>query len=738
MILTISDFKDRVRHDIGTLVEKLRTETGRHGSAETQAWRRSLPALSDAFEHKSFDGLHLYFGGRGHLSLEYRLPASFSYADVILLGNHQRRRSAVFIELKDWETRNDRAGCYEGLIERHTGVELHPSEQVKGYADYCRRFHSTVVEHDASVHGCVLFTKDRFTAEYRKSPNDTLTNNFPIFTLDPSDLSVAFPDFFKSRITHPDDEFAEAFERGRYVQRRDFCRQLADQVLQPRASPFVLLDNQRFAFARVLERVENAIFKSDPPRKTVIIIQGPPGCGKSVIAARLWATLVSDQHLPEGNVVITTTSASQSSNWSHVFNLLGDGGKGIIKKANNYFPATTQDVSKLGKKYGDSLGNFARWKENLSLLQNIGWDSRMRDQEMLVSIVDEAHALINPEHSDGRGQHGFHPSLGPQAWHIIRGSVVSIFLLDPEQSFRDRENTAISDIKIWAIGQSAEIPDTIRLDDAQFRCAGSKEYVDWVDALLSSERRSGLKQLAKQWYRSASFEDLDNELLQRNEALETTAVAEEPVPFRLVESRFGFDFRVVDELHTMDRILRQQIAGGATARLAASYARAWKTKGMVFPHSLPSAAMDFCFDADSGGEGVWSRIWNFVPGSGTDYTHFIQAAKGSKISNDPLCEVGCPYAIRGFDFDYIGLLWLSDLVWRGGQWEVNVDLVFETGLARARGRAKKEADPRGKYHRELIAKIAQGYRVLMTRAIKGIYVWFEDEETRSYVSETLS
>jgi predicted RNase H-like HicB family nuclease len=37
------------------------------------------------------------------------------------------------------------------------------------------------------------------------------------------------------------------------------------------------------------------------------------------------------------------------------------------------------------------------------------------------------------------------------------------------------------------------------------------------------------------------------------------------------------------------------------------------------------------------------------------------------MHTDPLCEVGCPYAVRGFDFDYLGLLWLGDLLWGDGR-----------------------------------------------------------------------
>lgn len=103
------------------------------------------------------------------------------------------------------------------------------------------------------------------------------------------------------------------------------------------------------------------------------------------------------------------------------------------------------------------------------------------------------------------------------------------------------------------------------------------------------------------------------------------------------------------------------------------------------------------------------------------------------IAQDPLCEVGCPYAVRGFDFDYVGILWLSDLVWRDDHWELQPDHVFETGLSRILGRVKKNPDPKSQDYEQLLAKIAQGYRILLTRAIRGVYFWVEDAETRDHL-----
>jgi DUF2075 family protein len=80
-------------------------------------------------------------------------------------------------------------------------------------------------------------------------------------------------------------------------------------------------------------------------------------------------------------------------------------------------------------------------------------------------------------------------------------------------------------------------------------------------------------------------------------------------------------------------------------------------------------------------------------------------------------------------------LWFGDLKRRNGKWVVDLDHVFETGLNRHRQRAQGEQDPYGLAHQALIEKLLQGYRILLTRAIRGMFVWFEDVETRQYVEE---
>ncbi len=181
----------------------------------------------------------------------------------------------------------------------------------------------------------------------------------------------------------------------------------------------------------------------------------------------------------------------------------------------------------------------------------------------------------------------------------------------------------------------------------------------------------------------------------------------------------------------MEAELRKRVGEGSRVRLLASYARDWKTKGAAQPHDLPGHRMDF-HEHDAGG--YWSRPWDCVP-NGSDDTLFIQARPGSRINDDLLAEVGCPYAVGGFD--YVGLLWLGDLRANPSGWQVDREPVFETGLANSVARVKREKDPGGPAHQQLRESIAQGYRILLTRPMKGLYVWFEDPVTREAVEAAL-
>lgn len=707
MLLDVGSFRQRVKFGLDGLVAELQSETRRSTPTEAAAWRNSLPALADVLDHEALEPFHIQVGAPGDLAVEYRLPASSSWADVVLLGRANDKPAAVVVELKEWDTAGDRPGPRESLVVHAKREVLHPSDQVRGYVEYCRRFHSVVQAEDAQVSGCVFFTFASSAEPYSEDPHRSLVAEYPVFTRSEADVTRRFPLHLASKLTLPDREFAQRFSQGAYRQDRGFVRQVASAIAHPKSSPFVLLDEQRAGFEKCMKHVERVLkpakasAKTRRDAKSVIIVEGPPGSGKSVIAAHLWAQVAADPRI-DGNVVLTTTSGSQRSNWEGLFDTASGkrAARGIVRGANQYNPGLSPTWVK-SERDGGRKTAVADWRLNLKQFGSQGRRSRSPDDSYAVSIVDEAHGLIDPTvpGKEGVPPSGWTMHAGPQAYHVIRSSRVSVFLMDSEQSYRDNETTSRASIEAFAKEFGVDEVEVVSLAGAQFRCGGSAEYMAWLDATLGLAR-------------------------------EPTS----PKPWRKGHGgQFGFE--IVEDPAQLEAALRSRIAEGRSARLLASYARPWTTKKLGKPHAAPDVRKDFQLVYDRGGEQkTWSRIWNHAPEQ--DYTLFVQAPPGSYMAEDPLGEVGCPYVVRGFDFDYVGVLWLSDLVRRDGRWVADHAHIHESAWKKTRSAARKEKG-KGTATDELVRRLQRGYRILLSRAVRGAYVWFEDAETREWVERAL-
>ena len=81
----------------------------------------------------------------------------------------------------------------------------------------------------------------------------------------------------------------------------------------------------------------------------------------------------------------------------------------------------------------------------------------------------------------------------------------------------------------------------------------------------------------------------------------------------------------------------------------------------------------------------------------------------------------CVYTAQGFEFDYCGVIF-------------GRDLRFDATAAQWVGDHTESRDPQVRRSGDaFLALVKNTYRVLLTRELKGCYVFFQDEATRAFV-----
>lgn len=732
MLYTVREFCNYVQDDLNGLIDEVAGITRYVSDEEKKAYAGSYPVvasmLAQAMKRQPAIGdAHI---STTELLLEYKLPAASAWCDLVLLGaNAENRKEVIIVELKNYQKNQDDApGSYEGLMMHKGSVIKHPADQVKGYTEYCRRFHSVVLDEGAEVNGCVYFTQPVDLQPYRLAPNDRLTSEYPMYNTESSDRLA---EYVTAKICKGDEAFAASFVNGYYKQDRNILRQVAENLSANSATvrPFVLLDEQRLGFNLVMQTLEQRVKDG---KKEVIVVQGPPGSGKSAVAINLWIESVMKYSKEKdcGNIVFVTTSGSQNDNWSEIFNYYGYKyhASNLILRSNDFNPGLDGKKMKnellplmklIDSKYvsddNENSLKYEYFEDYLKYMIKHGMTKNYKDNLHFLSVVDEAHALINPVANGFRSNKpaGWCFQIGPQVYHIIRESQVSVFFTDGKQSFRDNETTKIEDIKKWAKRLDADFT-LVSLENMQFRCAGSKEYVDWVDGLFTE---TPLMNVAK-W-------------------------------------NDKFQVKVVDYPSEIDDDLSGHMSeGDKSCRIFSTYTRDWHSKkGLTLLHNN-NAEYDFDLEDKNGKR--WQRYWNNPKG----YAVYVQGVGESMMRQNPLSEVGCPYVVRGFDYDYVGLLWLEDIYVRNGKWYLSIKHNKETANVSSRKRAKDEQeeaiknklikgkikdidevpgfDSRFPAAHALFETVAQAYRILLTRAIKGVTIYIKDEETRAYVRKLLN
>ncbi|MFG1910691.1 DNA/RNA helicase domain-containing protein [Kribbella sp. NPDC048928] len=553
------------------IAEQMRFHTGRRAApAEVRSWERSLPVLAQDLEQAGL--------GKVEVLVEHHLPLTSKRADVVLAGRHPRTGgpSYVVVELKQWS----RAAAWEDdrelvLIDGYSDApRLHPVAQVRGYCDYLADFTKFLDGQSDAVAGAAYLHNAMAEADVRDLYDYPQDSRGQLFT---GARRHDFIEFLRSRLDPdvPGSPYADQLINSAVAPSKQLLAVAADEV--QRREQFVLVAEQKLAHSLVVHEVERARRRD---RKSVVIVTGGPGSGKSVIALSLLGHLAR-----QGRSVLHATGSR-----SFTLTLRGVAGKRAPR------------VEKMFKYFHQFM------------------EAEPNDLDVL--ILDEAHRIRQTSVSR------FTPAslrIGrQQVDELIAAARVPVFLLDKHQVVKPGEVGTPEEISRYAAAHGFDVH---RVDlDAQFRCGGSEEYVQWVQRLL------GLA---------------DGE---------PTDWPGDP----------AFEVRVADSPEAMEAFLRGKLAAGYGARMSAGY---------CWPWSKPRADKTLVEDVQISG---WARPWNV--NSDRKVGDYPPAALWATDPNG-FGQVGCIYTAQGFEYDWSGVILGPDLVWRDGRFttvrDANKDPVFK-------------------------------------------------------------
>lgn len=104
------------------------------------------------------------------------------------------------------------------------------------------------------------------------------------------------------------------------------------------------------------------------------------------------------------------------------------------------------------------------------------------------------------------------------------------------------------------------------------------------------------------------------------------------------------------------------------------------------------------------------------------------------ISKGSVEQIGCIHTCQGLEFDYVGVIIGEDLVCEKGEVKVN-PAKRSTDDFSIRGWRKMMQEDQNLAQSKLRAIIKNTYRTLMTRGMKGCYLYVCDEELRNYIKQ---
>lgn len=439
----------------GSYQEKI----GRTSKKEIRSWEHSLQKMSNVMQDDEIPS-------DASVAIEFNIPNTSKRVDFLIGGNDGEQDHVVIVELKQWEEA-EKVVTRDGLVRTFLGGGIrettHPSYQAWTYAALIEDFNENVQTQEIKLKPCA------YLHNYRKTESDPLTDvhysehldKAPVFTKGEIQKLRAF---IKKYIRTGDrNNLIYQIENGR-IRPSKSLQDALNSMLQGNEE-FLMIDEQKVffeeAFHLAFESVKTAT-------KQVMIVEGGPGTGKSVLAINLLVKLI-DQNLV--TMYVTKNAAPR--------NIYSVKLKGAFKKSH---------IDNLFK----GSGSFTEAELN----------------EFDVLIVDEAHRLNEKS--------GMFRNKGEnQVKELIKGSHFTIFFIDENQKVTLSDIGSVELIEQYAKEFDAQII-SCRLT-SQFRCDGSDGYIAWLDDVLQIRNTANMNDLGMD-YDFRIFDD-PNEMLAEIEKL---------------------------------------------------------------------------------------------------------------------------------------------------------------------------------------------------------------------------
>jgi DUF2075 family protein len=412
---------NRIEVEVG---ERYRLITGRRVSpSEVNAWRNSLLYVGNLLRSP---GIPTELG----VAIEYQIHNTSRRIDLLLSGRSaEDRDAAVIVELKQWEMveATEMDGVVRSVVGGGPRELTHPSYQAWSYSCLLEDFNTTVQEHGIEVTPCAYLHNCNDGSGVLADCYRHYLKQAPVFLRHDTEAMVAF---LTSCLKQGDR--GETIERIRDGRARP-SRQLADcfEQMVLGNSEFTLIEEQKVVYERALQLAR----RLRRGKRTVLLVRGGPGTGKSVVAIHLMAALLQ-----------------KSLNVRYV--------------SKNAAPRTVFKAK--------LTGQLRRTRfDNLFCGSGAFVDCPPGHYDVLV--VDEAHRLN--QFSGLYGNQGEN-----QVKEIINASHLSVFFLDEDQQVTWKDIGTEAEIRLHAGQLGAElVTDEL---PSQFRCAGSDGYLAWLDDLL--------------------------------------------------------------------------------------------------------------------------------------------------------------------------------------------------------------------------------------------------------------